>query len=188
MNGAAELYSLPEIFDKMVDIANGGNVYGKKWLQQKLKLRYKDNIFFSEIDGKSDVVCFRHNANYLINEAWYSRKRSTAEEEAEEIIRIAGNLSLGNIRVSEFDREFYPCNKIIESVGLKWLPPYLRLLIACVIKQPLKQVDIGQAIANAARPKSVFSSILLGLGIELDHVFGCKWLLMELNRLVFRKG
>ena len=189
LEGEAELYSLSEIFDKMADIANGGNVYGKKWLKQKLKLRYKDNIFFSEIDGKSDVICFRHNANYLINEAWYSRKRSTPEEEAEEIIRMAGKLILGNIRGSEFDREFYPCNKIIEFVeGLKWLPPYLRILITSVIKQPLKQVGIGQSIVNAARPKSVISRILFGLGIELDHVFGSKWLLKELNRLGFCIG
>ena len=90
LEGEAELYSLSEIFDKMIDISNGGNVYGKKWLKQKLKLRYKDNIFFSEIDGKSGVICFRHNANYLINEAWYSGKRSTPEEEAEEIIRMTG--------------------------------------------------------------------------------------------------
>ena len=96
LEGEAELYSLSEIFDKMTDIANGGNVYGKKW--QKLKLRYEDNIFFSEIYGKSDVICFRHNASYLINEAWYSRKRSTPEEEAEEIIRMTGKLILGNIR------------------------------------------------------------------------------------------
>ena len=49
------MYSLSGIFDKMADIANGGNVYGKKWLKQKLKLRYKDNIFFSEIDGKHGI-------------------------------------------------------------------------------------------------------------------------------------
>ena len=102
---------------------------------------------------------------------------------------MAGKLILGNIRESEFDREFYPCNKIIESIeGLKWLPPYLRILITSVIKHLLKQVGIGQAIVNAARPKSVITPILFGLGIELDHVFGSKWMLMELNRLGFCIG
>ena len=49
----------------------------------------------------------------------------------------------------------------------------------------LKQTSIGHAIIQAARPRSVITPTLFGLGVELDHVFGSKWLINELSRLGF---
>ena len=49
----------------------------------------------------------------------------------------------------------------------------------------LKQNSIGQSIIQAARPRSVITPVLFGLGIEMDHVFGSKWLINELARLGF---
>ena len=28
-------------------------------------------IFFAEMDGKSDIVCYRNMANFIVNESWY---------------------------------------------------------------------------------------------------------------------
>ena len=49
----------------------------------------------------------------------------------------------------------------------------------------LKQSSIVQCIIQAARPKSVITPTLFELGIEMDHVFGSKWLVNELSRLGF---
>ena len=49
----------------------------------------------------------------------------------------------------------------------------------------LKQVSIGQALIHAARPRSSLPPILFGTAVELDHVFGSKWLMIELSRLGF---
>ena len=49
----------------------------------------------------------------------------------------------------------------------------------------LKQISIGQSIIQAARPKSIITPVLFGLGIEMDHVFGSKWPINELARLGF---
>ena len=57
-------------------------VYGIKWLKQKLKDRYSDSIYFAEINGRSDVVCFRDMAKYILSEAWYnSRKEDKIQRE-----------------------------------------------------------------------------------------------------------
>ena len=48
-----------------------------------------------------------------------------------------------------------------------------------------KFVSIGQSIIYAARPKYAFTQILFGLAIELDHVFGSRWLAEQLSRLGF---
>ena len=51
--------------------------------------------------------------------------------------------------------------------------------------QVTKQVSIGQCLLKAARPRSVIPPLLFGLGVEMDHVFGSKWLINELSRLGF---
>ena len=43
-----------------------------------------------------------------------------------------------------------------------------------LIKNPLKQCSIGQAIVSAVKPRSALSPILFAMGIEMDHMFGSK--------------
>ena len=69
--------------------------------------------------------------------------------------------------------------------GKDWLPYYIRLIIESIIKYPIKQASIGQAIVGAIRPRTSAPPLLFGVGVQLDHVFGSKWLLSELNRLGF---
>ena len=58
---------------------------------------------------------------------------------------------------------------------------FMKVLVPSVTKQ----VSIGQCLLKAARPRSVIPPLLFGLGVEMDHVFGCKWLINELSRLGF---
>ena len=51
----------------MTAIADGEDVYGTKLLKVKLREKYEDSIYFAEIGGRSDVVCFKRIADYLIN-------------------------------------------------------------------------------------------------------------------------
>ena len=111
------------------------------------------------------------------------RKEITIDE-AERIIATAAKLILGNIRATEFDNTNYPNNENLEK-GNEWLPRYLRLFIEKLINYPLKQVSIGQAVVHATRPRSSIPPILFGVGVEMDHVFGSKWLLNELGKLGF---
>ena len=49
----------------------------------------------------------------------------------------------------------------------------------------MRQNSIGHSIIQSARPRSVITPTLFGLGVEMDHVFGSKWLINELSRLGF---
>ena len=64
---------------------------------------------------------------------------------------------------------------------------YLLIFMEGLIKNPLKQESIGQAIVTAARPSSSLSPILFGTAVEMDHMFGSKWLLGELSSHGFSK-
>jgi len=45
-------------------------------LKQKLYEHYKEFIFFAEVEGHSNAVCFRNIAKYIINEKWHAEKRA----------------------------------------------------------------------------------------------------------------
>ena len=190
LESEAEVFTLGEIHEKMVELAGTNDVYTQKWLKTQLEEKYKSCIFITSQNGKENVVCFRNMASYILTDTWYAARKEVAEEEAERIVRTAAKIILDEIRSSKFTCETYPINEDIESIqqGKEWLPNYLRMFMELLIKYPLKQVSIGQAIVNAARPRSVVAPILFATGVEMDHVFGSKWLLTELSRIGFSVG
>ena len=52
----------------MVELVGNSEVYTVKMLKQKLQEHYKDFIFFVEVEGHVNIVCFRNMAKYIINE------------------------------------------------------------------------------------------------------------------------
>ena len=70
----AELYTLAELHDKMIEFSGGSDVYTPK---QKLHEYYEDFIFFAVVEGHGNVLCFRSMASYIINDKWHSEKRET---------------------------------------------------------------------------------------------------------------
>ena len=67
----------------------------------------------------------------------------------------------------------------------KWIPSLLLLLMTKLIPDEVKQLAVSNAVVQAARPRSVLSPVLFGVGVEMDHTFGSKWLVTELSRLGF---
>ena len=67
----------------------------------------------------------------------------------------------------------------------KWIPSLLLLLMTKLIPDEVKQLVVSNAVVQAARPRSVLSPVLFGVGVEMDHTFGSKWLVTELLRLGF---
>ena len=142
-------------------------------------------VFFTTVSNKADVACFKANASSIINDAWYSDRKSNTEEESMRIVSTAPKLILNQICSSSFDMTNYPTDEMIADLiyNKEWIPELLRTFLECLTNNVLKQVSIGQALIHAARPRSSLPPILFGTAVELDHVFGSKWLLIELRRL-----
>ena len=101
LEAEGELCSFPEVHDKMTEIAKSNeseNIYSQKWLT-KLQQKYKEHIFFAEVNGKS---------NYLVTDAWYNARKENPMEEAKRIIKAAAKLILNDIRSANFDVKTYP--------------------------------------------------------------------------------
>ena len=61
-----ELCSLDELHMKMITIAGSvDTLYLRKHLKRKLIEHYGDNIFFSDVNGKHNVVCFWNVASVI---------------------------------------------------------------------------------------------------------------------------
>ena len=90
-----ELYTLQELFAKMEELNSGNtSTYSEKLLQSKLKEKYRDHIYFMNIPGRSNIVCFRDMASYIL----YEQKMKTGEMK-ESIITAAAKLIKAVLRV-----------------------------------------------------------------------------------------
>ena len=59
----------------------------------------------------------------------------------------------------------------------------LQLLLQYLIPSNVKQLNIGQCIAQASRPRSIICPVLFGLGVQVEKSFASKWLVNHLYRL-----
>ena len=54
-----ELFTFADLHQNLKEFAETDDVFVPKYIKQKLMDRYGDQIFFAEIDGRKNVVCFR---------------------------------------------------------------------------------------------------------------------------------
>lgn len=101
MEYEAELYTVNGLRSKMIEMAGSETIYSAKWLKTKLKDKYKDHIFFAELNRKSDVVCLKDTASLIINNAWYDAREKDAEKDSERIIKRAAKLILSNMQTTK---------------------------------------------------------------------------------------
>ena len=99
---------LLELHERVIDIAGGSNdVYPVKRLKQKLQDKYKDFIFFAEVQGRKNVVCLRNMADFIINDKWYEAKKQNIQDKSERIIACAAKIIKLEIRQMTFKTDTY---------------------------------------------------------------------------------
>ena len=151
---------------------------------KKLKDCYSDHLYFVEINGCKNVLCFKNMANYIINEKWYEKRQINVDDEAKRIVITATKLIREEIRNIKLSLDSYP-NKddITDSINKNscWKPNLLNTLLFYVVSETVKRSSICQCIVKVSGPHTVLPPLLIGLGIECDHVFGSQWLINEFN-------
>ena len=189
MEKEGELYTVQELFNQMITLSDDpsdpdGQYCRPFYLKQELKKRYGENIMITEKPGRSDIVCLKTSAATILKDAWYANRMADADNEAKRIVETASELILHELRSATFDSSVYPTNDIIKDVeaNKEWVPSLLRTLLEKLITSDLKQASIGQSIVHAVRPRSTVPPILFGLAVELDHMFGSRFLLARLTQ------
>ena len=107
--GDCDLHTLKELQQKMKDI-NGKDSYSSVYLKKKLKERYNDHVYFSELSGQADVICFREMANYIIK-----LKKKKQDETKADIIMAAAKIIKAKIREVTKSNKVYPTTEEIAN-------------------------------------------------------------------------
>lgn len=137
----------------MEEFSGESEVYTLKRLKRKLQEHYGDFIFFAEVEGRSNVLCFKNMAKYIINDKWHSERNDSIEDEVERIIIAAAKIIRAEIREKSYDSELYPTNEDITNIerAKEWVPHYLQTFLKTIISSQLKQISIGHSIVQSAR-------------------------------------
>jgi len=163
-----ELNSLDDLVSLMQQFSvDPGEVYSKKTLKDELEKRYGSHIEFNEKKGKMNVVCFKDMASTIINQKFYTDRGVTTEDEHLRIVTAAAKLIRSEIRDMPASTTEYPVTKLYRDVphAKEWVPCLLKTFMEQVVSEDLKQVSLCHAIVQAARPRSVISPVLFGVGI-----------------------
>jgi hypothetical protein len=68
----SDLLTLAELMEKSKFFTGMSIAYSERWLKCKLLERYGARLFFADIHGRKNVICWRDMASFFINEKWYS--------------------------------------------------------------------------------------------------------------------
>ena len=179
--------SLRELQDFMRTVAGDEHTASLNWLKQKLLEKYNSNLHITT-DGYRSIVTIREKLESIIKQAWFKGRCSNIDDEKQRIISLAAEIIRDEIHdLSECNKEYYPQEDNIanKDESENWLPKKLLRFLSILVPSTAKRISIGQSIVYAARPNYAFPPVLFGLGVELDHVFGSRWLVEHLSRLGF---
>ena len=124
--------------------------------------------------GKAHVVSIEDTASSIVNDAWFQNRQEKGEDETRCIVRTDAKIIASELSGEE-----------ISDLNLNkdWLPDHLKIFMETLVKDPLHQVSLGQALAHSIQPRFTIPPIIFGLSVQLDHVFGSKWVLNEFDQL-----
>ena len=183
-----ELYTLHELVEQMQSLCDSScSAYSAKYMKQKLQERYGDELFFADIFGRKNVVCFKNMAQRIITDKWYADREEDVTKDGYRIVEAAAKLIKGSIRECLYRMDEYPTSEAIgdKTAVKEWVPDLLRSFLQNIVTDEVKQIALGHSIVQASRPRSVISPVLFGVGVSIDHMFGSSSLLKKMSRLGF---
>ena len=166
------------------------NAYDIKTMKKKLISHFGENIVIASVQGKSDVVLLRRTATQILHQFHSTRRDENNEDEKARIIRTAAELILTDIKnVSSRKTMIYPSILELESMNfnLNFIPDALRLFLNSLLPSAscIKIASLGQAVMQAARPRSLISPLQIGLSAQMHHHFASRYLIDTLHHMGF---
>jgi len=101
-------------------------------------------VYFAEVSGRKNVMCFRNLGSFIINDKWYKERNYDPEKESKRIVTMAAKLIVSEICSMPCDLE--TCPTISDMHASETRPPLLHMLLRNMISSQLKQFTIVQCI------------------------------------------
>ena len=109
---------------------------------------------FVNRERRSDIILL-DSISIILTESWYAERKWNRCDEAERIIKTATKILKGVIKNHTHQTDFYPTIDDIRDSNNDHVTDLLKLLVAEVIKSPLKQISISQALFAASKARSL---------------------------------
>ena len=105
---------------------------------------YGDHIFFTELPGQPNLVCFKDVASFLLNKLREMKKQTPTD-----IVMTAAKIIKSDLRVLTCDKSDYPLIEKMNDIDYCkwWVPESLLIFLQHLIPSELKQVSMRQCIA-----------------------------------------
>ena len=106
-DGDFQFYTLQELIVKTEELNSGNaSTYSEKSQQSQLKKKYCDHIYFTNLPGRPNIVCFRDMASCIS----YEQKRKTGETKKSIITAVT---KLIKVELTDHDK----MNKVYPMFG-----------------------------------------------------------------------
>ena len=186
---ANEQMSLSDLVSEMEKLC-GTEAYSSVYMKKKLLEHFGDSIMISEVNGKPNIVTFKSTAHGILHSFYHRNGNNDCESETKAIIETAAKLILNDIKSLEKSLEEYPTPSDImcKDTNRQFVPNSLELFLKLIIdnkSSELKTLSIGQAIVQSSRPRGIISPLQIGLGVQMHHQFGSRFLIDTLSSLGF---
>ena len=125
-------------------------------------------------DAKSNIILLKRIAN-ILSEQWNNDRKTNISDELERVIRTAVKLLKEAIKNNEHESDTYPAADDIMSKANNAVPHLLEVFLNQLVKSPIKQKPLSEAIYSATRPRSLMP-LHFGLAVAVDNHLASKWL------------
>ena len=164
-----ELYTVSEFYNMMCGL--GGNTYTLKMTQVKLQEKYGYSLRLASREGKSNIILLDRVGD-IISEKWYKERKNDLSVETERIVTTTAKLLKDAIKNYAHEIGTYPAVDDISS-GNDCVSHLLQVFINELVKSPVKQLSLSQALFTAARPRSIMP-LQFGLVVVVDNRLASK--------------
>ena len=124
-----------------------------------------------------------------MNEYFDSPQTDSQEEKKRHLLETAAKLIKSCIKGKPESKELYPGLEDLKAIdkNLSYSPDSLQLILKSIFvgDDDLKVAAIGQAIIQAARPKSILAPLQVGFAVQMHHKFGSRFLNETISKLGF---
>lgn len=189
--------SLTEIHMKMAELdptEDKSLTYGRLYLKKNPQEHYEESLCFTLDERGRYIVWLKDTTKAILRD--YRQQvinpLQTIDDAAlkELTISTAIHLICGDLARVPLDRKQYPSVDSMTNTQsqLALIPDSLKQLLKAIVKTDEKVAMWGQNLLKAYRPRSGVMPSQLGLTIQLDHMFGSKWLIDCIHHLGYSES
>ena len=179
-------YTINSLLEKLTELQpNDSDPYSATFKKKKLLNTFKDDIVCSQISEKQDVLTFHETAFSIIHK-FFTKSEDNPEEQKKNIIisaaRLIKNDIIDVIQSLDYYTTLEPEDFLSES--LSFIPESLRNFLKTLFSgrnTEKKVASLGQALMQAARPRSLIAPLQIGLDVQLNHHYASKFLIDTLS-------